>query len=116
VGGSEKFTENGMEERLGLQNSRPNSRNDRIRTPGAGENGCAPEEKPMDLYKAIGELRARKAQVERAIAQMEELLSGANRPKRRGRKSMSEQERAEVSRRMKNYWANRAKQKGLPAD
>jgi len=70
----------------------------------------------MDLYKAIGELRARKAQVERAIAQMEELLSGADHPKRRGRKSMSEQERAEVSRRMKNYWANRAKQKGSPAD
>jgi len=70
----------------------------------------------MDLYKAIGELRARKAQVERAIAQMEELLSGTDRPERSGRKSMSEQERAEVSRRMKNYWANRAKQKGLPAD
>ncbi len=69
----------------------------------------------MDLQKAIGELRARKAQVERAIAQMEELLSGTDRPKRRGRKSMSSEERAEVSRRMKNYWASRGKQKNPPA-
>ena len=72
----------------------------------------------MDLYKTIGELRARKEQVERVIAQLEELqtTSGSvGSVKRRGRKSMSAKERAEVSKRMKNYWANRAKQKGRPA-
>ena len=69
----------------------------------------------MDLYKAIGELRARKEQLERIIAQLEELQSANTQsgpPKRRGRKSMGAKERAEVSKRMKNYWANRAKQKG----
>ncbi|MBZ5578549.1 MAG: 2-hydroxyacyl-CoA dehydratase family protein [Acidobacteriia bacterium] len=67
----------------------------------------------MDLYKAIGELRARKEQLERIIAQLEE-LQGTTGPvptpsKRRGRKSMGAKERAEVSKRMKNYWASRAK-------
>ena len=70
----------------------------------------------MDVYKAIGELRARKDQLERIIAQLEELQSVTGKSsvplKRRGRKSMGAKERAEVSRRMKNYWANRAKQKG----
>jgi hypothetical protein len=72
----------------------------------------------MDLYKTIGELRARKEQVERVIAQLEELqsvsVSGAP-LKRRGRKSMGAKERAEVSQRMKNYWANRAKLKNRSA-
>ena len=68
----------------------------------------------MDLYKTIGELRARRDQLERAITQLEELHSGyagatPPTPRRRGRKSMGAKERAEVSRRMKNYWANRAK-------
>ena len=68
----------------------------------------------MDLYKTIGELRARRDQLERIITQLEELHSnnhdgGTTMPRRRGRKSMGAKERAEVSRRMKNYWANRAK-------
>ena len=67
----------------------------------------------MDLYKTIGELRARRDQLERIITQLEELhsngASGTAMPRRRGRKSMGAKERAEVSRRMKNYWANRAK-------
>jgi len=67
----------------------------------------------MDLYKAIGELRARKEQLERIIAQLEELQvttdSAPASSKRRGRKSMGAKERAEVSKRMKNYWAKRAK-------
>jgi len=68
----------------------------------------------MDLYKTIGELRARRDQLERIITQLEELHSSNGgsataAPRRRGRKSMGVKERAEVSRRMKNYWANRAK-------
>ena len=68
----------------------------------------------MDLYKAIGELRARKEQLEKIISQLEELQTVTGKSavpvKRRGRKSMGAKERAEVSKRMKNYWASRAKQ------
>ena len=68
----------------------------------------------MDLYKTIAELRARRDQLERIIAQLEELRSsdsdpGSHGTKRRGRKFMGPEERAEVSRRMKQYWASRAK-------
>lgn len=65
----------------------------------------------MDLYKTIGELRARRDQLARIIAQLEELqLNPSPQPlKRRGRKFMGPKERAEVSKRMKVYWANRAK-------
>ena len=68
----------------------------------------------MDLYKTIAELRARKDQLERVIAELEELQSTDSSPdprshKRRGRKFMGSEERAEVSRRMKTYWANRSK-------
>lgn len=72
----------------------------------------------MDLYKALQDLYAEKAKLERAIASLEELqrigagLPGIAQPgKRRGRKSMNPQEREEVSRRMRKYWANRRKQK-----
>ena len=67
----------------------------------------------IDLEKAIQQLRERKQLVERAIAQLEELV---NRPEsgdpeiRRGRKSMGEAERREVSSRMKSYWEARRKQ------
>ena len=68
----------------------------------------------MDLYKTISDLRARKDQLERIISQLEELrsgesYSGTRGAKRRGRKFMGPEERAEVSRRMKQYWASRAK-------
>lgn len=67
----------------------------------------------MDLYKTIGELRARRDQLARIIAQLEELQvnPGPHPVKRRGRKFMGPKERAEVSKRMKLYWANRAKGK-----
>lgn len=68
----------------------------------------------MDLYKAIQELYAEKEKLERVIASLEELQRAATAMpqlpkglKRRGRKSMSSEERQEVSERMKNYWANR---------
>jgi hypothetical protein len=68
----------------------------------------------MDLYKAIQDLYAEKEKLERVIASLEELqrsagtLPPAARPiKRRGRKSMSPEERQEVSERMKKYWESR---------
>ncbi len=68
----------------------------------------------MDLQKTLTELRDWRDQLARIIAQLEELQSGDANPgaataKRRGRKFMGAKERAEVSKRMKQYWANRAK-------
>jgi hypothetical protein len=74
----------------------------------------------MDLYKAIQDLYVEKEKLERIIASLEELQRSAqpdpsNSPKspsRRGRKSMSHEERQEVSERMKRYWESR--RKGVP--
>jgi len=71
----------------------------------------------MDLQKAIENLYSEKEKLERVIASLEELqrTSQATPPKvgkRRGRKSMGSGERAEVSRRMKRYWANRKQESG----
>ena len=65
----------------------------------------------MDIHKTISELRERRDQLARVIAQLEELQANPGAPpaKRRGRKFMGPKERAEVSKRMKLYWANRAK-------
>ena len=73
----------------------------------------------MDLYKAIQDLYAEKEKLERVIASLEDLqlAAGGGIPpspksgKRRGRKSMSADEREEVSARMKKYWATRRKNK-----
>ncbi|MGA2194610.1 MAG: hypothetical protein ABSH40_05010 [Bryobacteraceae bacterium] len=71
----------------------------------------------MDLYKAIQDLYAEKEKLERVIASLEELQRAAeggqvmlHGSKRRGRKSMGDGERAEVSERMKKYWAGRRKE------
>ena len=66
----------------------------------------------MDLIKTIEELRCEKQRLYRVIASLEELKApdGSVDPpirSRRGRKSMSPEERREVSARMKRYWANR---------
>jgi len=71
----------------------------------------------MDLYKALQDLYAEKEKLERAIASLEELQRVGGMTglpplgKRRGRKSMNAEEREEVSKRMRKYWANRRKQK-----
>jgi len=70
----------------------------------------------MDYYKIIRELYADKQRLDRVIQQLE-LLRDAKQgvgeslqvPGRRGRKSMGDTERGEVSRRMKKYWASRRK-------
>ena len=66
----------------------------------------------MDLIKTIEALRCEKDRLERVIASLEELnapdiTENARVASRRGRKSMSPEERREVSARMKRYWANR---------
>ena len=82
----------------------------------------------MDLFKAIQDLYAEKEKLERVIASLEELqrtagtvpVPPAKPSKRRGRKSMSSEERQEVSERMRKYWAERRKDqpdtKTAPAD
>ena len=74
----------------------------------------------MDLYKAIQDLYAEKEKLERVIASLEELqrtaeegvAAPAKSGRRRGRKSMSNAERVEVSERMKKYWEQRRKHDG----
>ena len=54
----------------------------------------------------IRELYAQREKLDRTIAALEALGSGEP-PKRRGRKSMSPEERQRVAERMKRYWAKR---------
>jgi hypothetical protein len=65
----------------------------------------------MDLYQAIQELYEEKRRLDAAIAALESQggLHAAEAPKRRGRKSMNDEERKEVSARMKRYWEERRK-------
>lgn len=64
----------------------------------------------MDLAATLVELQSRKLRLQRIIAELEELQARDGSPReRRGRKYMGAEERAEVSRRMKTYWANRRK-------
>ena len=74
----------------------------------------------MDLTRAIRELYAEKARLEKIISSLEQLLQGDVQPaaatgKRRGRKFMNAQARKEVSERMKKYWAERRQQEGQTA-
>lgn len=62
----------------------------------------------MDLNKTIAELRAQRDKLESVINELERLTDGTGKmPSSRGRKSMGEAERREVSARMKRYWASR---------
>ncbi len=72
----------------------------------------------MDLTSTIQTLYLEKARLESAIAALEALLlpnpasrtrtfPGAGNSKHRGRISMSQEEREQVSRRMRAYWAAR---------
>ena len=70
----------------------------------------------MDLFQAIRQLRFRRQQVERAIALLEDLSKDDSDHsimirQRRGRTSMGPEERQEVSKRMKTYWASRRQRK-----
>ena len=72
----------------------------------------------MDLRKTIQDLIEEKQRLERVIASLEALRAGQTSTgvlikSTRGRKSMGDKEREEVSRRMKRYWANRRKARQL---
>jgi hypothetical protein len=74
----------------------------------------------MDLTEIIRNLYSEKTKVENSIAALEALdpthKAGARSPSRRGRKSMGDEERQQVSERMKKYWASRREMvNGLPA-
>ena len=62
----------------------------------------------LTIAKTIQDLHLRRATLERTIAALEKLGTGSSPiQKRRGRKSMSEGERKEVSERIKRYWESR---------
>lgn len=62
----------------------------------------------MDVNKALGELHEEKRRLDLIIAALEARLGiGSRAHKRRGRKSMSPEERLEVSKRMSQYWEAR---------
>ncbi len=63
----------------------------------------------MDLDKTLHELYEEKKRIDRTISRLETRLATlSGKPQvRRGRKSMSAEERLEVSRRMSAYWAAR---------
>ena len=67
----------------------------------------------MDLNKTIDFLRGEIGRLERVVASLEELQGATTaaplQKKRGGRKSMSAEERREVSERMRRYWAGRRK-------
>jgi hypothetical protein len=69
----------------------------------------------MDIYKAIHDLMQEKKRLDAVIASLETRSGGGVREKsRRGRKSMSAEERAIVSKRMAAYWAARRGQVATP--
>lgn len=75
----------------------------------------------MDIQRTINELRNQALQLEYAIRMLEKLAQGTipaselekamGRRSNRGRKSMGPEERKEVSRRMKAYWASQRRDK-----
>jgi hypothetical protein len=66
----------------------------------------------MDLIKTLRELYEEKRRLDAVIASLEanSVAQAARSAKRRGRKSMSRQERLKVSLRMKRYWEDRRAQ------
>jgi hypothetical protein len=64
----------------------------------------------MDINKILRELRDEKKRVDRAIMRLEKRMADLGARPRRGRRSMSPEERLEVSRRILAYWAKRRSQ------
>lgn len=70
----------------------------------------------MDLYRIINELDQERERLTRIIESLEGMMPSGKTParpagKRRGRKSMDDAARREVSERMKLYWEGRRKEK-----
>jgi hypothetical protein len=67
---------------------------------------------PMNYDQVLRTLYAEKEKLDRVIASLEKLQSDpfdSAAPQKQGRKSMGEEERREVSTRMKRFWAERRK-------
>jgi len=62
----------------------------------------------MNLARTIYELYVEKEKLDRTIAVLEALTNPAGAPRRRGRKSLSAEERRQTSQRMMKYWADRS--------
>lgn len=74
----------------------------------------------MDLEKAISSLLAERDRISEIIKQLERLQKRPVAPpvrqkQPRGRKRMSDEERAIVSARMREYWGSRRKEKEIAA-
>lgn len=75
----------------------------------------------MDLLKAIQALYDERKRLDGAIEALESVLQAGpespdgERPKRRGRKSMSREERLKVSERMRKYWASKRRKAAAEA-
>jgi hypothetical protein len=74
----------------------------------------------MDLYRIIDELDQERQRLTRIIESLEGMTPSGKAPgrkpgKRRGRKSMDEAARKEVSERMKLYWQTRRNEQGKAA-
>jgi hypothetical protein len=64
----------------------------------------------MDVFRAINDLFEEKKRIDRMIAALEakqKSHNGSSLRKRRGRTSMSAEERRQVSERMRKYWEDR---------
>jgi len=76
----------------------------------------------MDLYAVLADLVAERKRIDELIRTLEAMTIGGSlrdsalRQNRRGRKSMSPEERLEVSRRMQRYWEARRAARCQPAD
>lgn len=66
----------------------------------------------MDYRTALDELYRERRRLDEVIKNLEALVQGKQPPplSRRGRKSMSEDERQLVAERMRKYWASRRQQ------
>ena len=63
----------------------------------------------LNLNDTLRDLRRELERLNQAITILEQIPANPPRRGRRGRKSMGQEERAEVSNRMKFYWASRRK-------
>ena len=76
---------------------------------------------PIDLRNVLKDLYTQRERMEHVITSLEALQQGSaaglrfQKRTNRGRKSMSAEERREVSERMRKYWAARRKKKTLAA-
>jgi hypothetical protein len=61
----------------------------------------------LNLNDILRDLRWELEKINQAITMLEHIPANPTPSGRRGRKSMGQEERAEVSKRMKTYWANR---------